>query len=78
MTYYAHLIDDTVQQVIVVSDTIEDGVAWCTETFGGEWVQTFDDGTTKFAAIGDTYDFATQTFISPPQPEPIEPDDDEQ
>ena len=77
MAYYAHLIDDTVKQVIVVSDTIENGAVWCHDTFGGEWVQTFDDGTTKFAAIGDTYDYATQTFISPPQPEPTELDDEQ-
>jgi hypothetical protein len=73
MAYYAKLQDNIVQQIIVVSDTIDDGATWCTETFGGEWVQTLDDGSTRFAEIGDTYDYETQTFIAPPQPEPIEP-----
>ncbi len=77
MAYYAKLENDIVQTVIVVSDTINDGAAWCTETFGGEWVQTFDDGSTRYAEIGDTYDYDTQTFIAPPpapQPQLIKPD----
>ena len=70
MSYFAKLENNIVQTIIVVSDTIDDGATWCTETFGGEWVQTFDDGSTRFAEIGDTYDYETQTFIAPPQPEP--------
>ena len=73
MAYYAKLENDIVQTVIVVSDTIDDGAAWCNQTFGGEWVQTFDDESTRFAEIGDTYDYETKTFIAPPQPEPVEP-----
>ena len=73
MAYYAKLENNIVQTVIVVSDDIDDGAAWCTETFSGEWVQTFDDDPNKtFASIGDTYDYATQDFTPPyvePEPE---------
>ena len=78
MAYFAELQNDIVQQIIVVSDDTENGAAWCVETYGGVWVQTVDDGLTRFAQIGDTYDYATQTFIAPepeptPDPEPVEP-----
>ena len=67
MAYYAKLENDIVQQIIVVSDTIADGQAWCVQTYGGVWV----DGTN--ATIGWTYDGTN--FIAPPEPEPepVEP-----
>ena len=61
MSYFAELENNIVQQIIVVSDTINDGQAWCVETYGGVWV----DGTN--ANIGWTYDGTN--FIAP-QPFP--------
>jgi hypothetical protein len=30
------ITDNIVQQIIVVSDTIDDGATWCNQTFGGQ------------------------------------------
>jgi hypothetical protein len=61
MANFANLQNNIVQQIIVVSDTIDDGQAWCVETYGGVWV----DGTN--ANIGWTYNGTD--FIAP-QPYP--------
>ena len=42
--------------------------------YAGVWVETFFDTDGKtYAGIGFTYDYDTQDFVAPPQPEPIEP-----
>jgi len=70
MAYYAKLENNIVQTVIVVFDDIDNAAAWCTERFGGEWVQTFDDDPNKtYANIGYTYDADLNIFIAP-QPYP--------
>jgi len=61
MAYYAKLQNNIVQQIIVVSDTIENGAVWCHETFGGEWVECNDGG------IGWTY---SNGVFTAPQPYP--------
>jgi len=44
------------------------------DRYTGTWVETFMDTAGKtYAATGYTYDEATQDFIAPPSPEPIEP-----
>ena len=61
MSYFAKLQNNTVQQIIVVSDNIEDGAAWCTETFGGQWVECNNGG------VGWTY---SNGVFTAPQPYP--------
>ena len=63
MAYYAKLQNSIVQQIIVVSNTIDDGATWCNQTFGGEWVECNNGN------IGDTYDAVNDVFVAPPAPE---------
>lgn len=71
MTYYAQIVDNIVTEVVVVSDDIIDGAQFCTDLFGGEWVQTFmDDPNKNYAGIGYTYDPITNNFFPPPTPAP--------
>lgn len=73
MNYFAKIFNGYVEAVILVSNTIENGVEWCVEQYGGEWVQTFlDDPNKVFANIGYKYDEDTQNFIAP-DVEPVEP-----
>ena len=72
MAYYAQIVDDIVTEVIVVNDDVPDGTQFCHNLLGGAWVQTYmDDPTKTYAAIGYTYDPATQDFIAP-QSEPTD------
>ena len=69
MSYYAQLVDNTVTEVIAVSDGVADGAQFAHNLLGGQWVETFiDDPTKTYAGIGYTYDLATQDFIAPPSP----------
>ena len=44
------------------------------ERYQGTWVETFYDTAGKtYAGIGYIYDEATQDFVAPPSPEPVEP-----
>jgi hypothetical protein len=44
------------------------------ERYSGTWVETFFDTTGKtYAGIGFIYDYDTQDFTLPPEPEPVEP-----
>lgn len=79
MAHFAELRDNVIQRVIVVNnDVITDengveqealGVAFLKGLFGEEteWVQTSYNANTrgKFASIGDRYDAATDTFVTP-------------
>jgi hypothetical protein len=63
MIYAAEInIDNIVQRVIVAPS-----IAWCVDTLGGRWVQTFMDGAVrgKYAGVGDTYDEDQDEFVSP-------------
>ena len=77
MAYYAQLVDDIVTEVIAVSDEVVDGAQFAHDLLGGVWVQTYMDNPDKtYAGIGYTYDYATQDFTAPiqpdPEPEPVE------
>ena len=61
MANFAKLQNNIVKQIIVVSDTIDNGQAWCVETYGGVWVERNN------ANIGWTYNGTD--FIAP-QPYP--------
>ena len=77
MAHFAKIEDNTVTQVIVVnnevlldSEGVEQeaiGVAFCTELFGGTWLQTSYNANIrgKFAGIGDTYIPELDEFITP-------------
>ena len=80
MAHYAKLNNGKVEQVIVVhnNELLVDGVEveskgaeFCTNLFGGEWVQTSYNGTIRkqYAGIGYTYDADLDIFIAP-QPYP--------
>jgi len=42
------------------------------ERYQGTWVETFIDDTHTYAGVGYTYDYATQDFTAPPEPEPVQ------
>ena len=80
MAHYAKLNNGKVEQVIVVhnNELLVDGVEveskgaeFCTNLFGGEWVQTSYNGTMRkqYAGIGYSYDADLDVFICP-QPYP--------
>jgi len=71
MAYYAQLVDNIVTEVIAVNDEVADGAQFAHDLLGGIWVQTFIDNPDKtYAGIGYTYDYATQDFTAPIQPDP--------
>ena len=80
MAHYAKLNNGKVEQVIVVHNNellvngveVESkGAEFCTNLFGGEWVQTSYNGNMRkqFAGVGYTYDADLDIFIAP-QPYP--------
>ena len=80
MAHFAKLNNGKVEQVIVVhnNELLVDGVEveskgaeFCTNLFGGEWVQTSYNNKIRkqYAGIGYTYDADLDIFIAP-QPYP--------
>jgi len=81
MAHFAQIENNLVTQVIVVdnSDILDEqknesevvGIQFCTDLFGGTWVQTSYNRSIRknYAAIGYTYDATRDAFISP-QPYP--------
>ena len=80
MAHYAKLNNGKVEQVIVVhnNELLVDGVEveskgaeFCTNLFGGEWIQTSYNNKIRkqYAGIGYTYDADLDIFIAP-QPYP--------
>ena len=70
MAYYAQLVDNIATEVIAVNDDVVYKKKFCTDLFGGEWVETFiDDPKKNYAGIGYTYDSVKKNFIAP-QPYP--------
>ena len=75
MAHFARIENNIVTQVIVVnnevlldSEGIEQealGAAFCTNLFGGTWIQTSYNANIrgKYAGIGDTYDEDKNEFI---------------
>ena len=75
MAYYARIVNDTVTDVIVVSDDIADGAQFAHDLLGGEWVETFINTAGKtYAGIGYTYDAVNENFIAP-YCQPVTPED---
>ena len=67
MNYFAKLNNNIVVEVICVSESFDDGAKWCQETYGGQWVQTFDSSPNKnYAAIGYIYNPELDDFVVPP------------
>ena len=81
MAHFAKIVDGIVTEVIVVdtSDILDAdgneseaiGKTFCTNLFGGNWVQTSYNGTFRknYAAVGHTYSEQLDGFI-PPSPYP--------
>ena len=70
--YFAQLDDDNI--VIRVAVVTQEFLDANPERYTGVWVETFFDTAGKtYAGVGYTYDEATQDFVAPPSPEPIEP-----
>ena len=53
---------------IVVRVVVAPSLTWCQDNLGGQWVETFLDGSQrgKYAGVGDTYDELLDEFVSPP------------
>jgi hypothetical protein len=77
MAHFANIdSNNVVTQVLVVNNDLEDrGADFLSKDLGlgGTWIQTSYNATIrgKFAAIGDTYDFDQDLFLSPPPENPI-------
>jgi hypothetical protein len=76
MAHYAKIENNRVSQVIVVNNEIllddqgiereEIGATFCSNLFGGEWIQTSYNGNFRgrFAGSGDFYDSDKDEFIA--------------
>ena len=68
MAHFAEIKNGIVQRVIVVHDNEEtNGVEFCKNLFGGEWVQcSYNNRIRKqFPAVGYSYNKTNDVFISP-------------
>jgi len=77
MAHFARIENNIVRQVIAVKNIVledENGIEqesigsqFCTDTFGGVWVQTSYNGNFRgsYAGAGMTYDPALDLFTSP-------------
>lgn len=74
--FFAQLDENNV--VIDVHCVTQEFLETNPERYSGVWVETFfnTDGKT-YAGIGYIYDYQTENFTAPPQPEQIEPDDEQ-
>jgi hypothetical protein len=70
--YFAQIDDNNiVTKVAVVQQEFLEANP---ERYQGVWVETFFDTEGKtYAGVGFTYDYDTQDFTPPPEPEPVEP-----
>jgi hypothetical protein len=72
MAHFAEISENIVQRVIVVHDNEEaNGVQFCHDLFGGEWIQcSYNNRIRKqFPGNGYTYNSTADVFIAP-QPYP--------
>lgn len=70
MLYFAKIVKSLVTKVVAINNDITNGAEFCNELFGGVWVETYINTTSKnYAGIGYTYDAKKQNFIAP-QPYP--------
>jgi len=73
--YFAQIDDNNVCTYVAV--VTAEFMAANPERYPGKWVETFIDDTHTYAGVGYIYDYDTQDFTPPPEPEPIEPDDEQ-
>jgi hypothetical protein len=70
--YFAQIDANNVVKTVAV--VTAEFMAANPERYPGTWVETFFDTAGKtYAGIGFTYDEASQDFVEPPAPEPVEP-----
>jgi hypothetical protein len=70
--YFAKLDDNNV--VVHVAVVQREFLEANPQRYEGRWVETFFDTAGKtYAGVGFIYDEATQDFVAPPAPEPVEP-----
>ena len=64
MSYFAHVVDGVVQQVIVAEQDFVDNLK---KAENGLWIETFQDGSQRkhYAGVGFTYDAKQDVFIPP-------------
>jgi hypothetical protein len=64
MIYAAQIDENNVVVRVIVATSL----AWCVENLGGEWLQTWKDGSRrgKFAGPGDIYDADADEFVTLP------------
>lgn len=69
MAYFCELDSNNVvlRTIVVHENDAVNGEAFCNALFGGRWVQTFDDNSTRkqYAGIGFAYDSAKDQFVAP-------------
>jgi len=69
MRFFAEIDSSNyVLQVVAVSDTdANDGCRFCHDLFGGNWLETYVNGTERkqYASIGYTYDVEADQFVAP-------------
>jgi len=63
MIYAAQIDENKVVLRVIAATTL----TWCVKNLGGEWLQTWKDGSQrgKYAGPGDTYDEDANEFIAP-------------
>jgi len=85
MAHFAHIKNNDVTEVIVISDDVcpdpapsneSQGQAFIADVLGlsGTWLQTSYNGNFRgvYAGIGFTYDPVLDEFVAPPEPEVVE------
>jgi len=69
MSWFARIANNNiVEQVMFVAEQYgEDGESWCSQNYGGNWKETFENGRfrKRFAVVGYVYDKNTDEFIFP-------------
>ena len=91
MAHFAHIDNNIVKRVIVISDDVAPdpapdneaaGQAFIADVLGlaGEWKQTSYNGNFRgtYAGIGYTYDPVLDEFVAPSEPEVVEAPVEEQ
>jgi hypothetical protein len=66
MSFFAEVNDNNIVERVVVVEEGRDA-AWCNNFFGGTWVETSEDGSTRknYAGAGHTYDSVNDVFYEP-------------
>ena len=70
MIHWAKINENNIVEMVVVAEVSEndtDGLIWCQETFGGQWIRTSIDGSINknYAGTGYLYREDLSGFIPP-------------